>query len=152
MCLLFFNFSPNDNPKYEKCFLFHLKSSFRSQDIQVFVILSSPLFLLVGHCFRGWSMINLKVYDVINCLKKNLKNFRENLFQYFLKIWNLCTWFMQIYAENVTYSLRKVFSIYSTLWTFVLLSTAHLTKCLWHHRSRYLTAENCLQKMKIKSF
>ena len=35
-------FSPNDSPsKTEKCFFFHLKSSFYSQDIQIFVI--SPL-------------------------------------------------------------------------------------------------------------
>ena len=33
---------------------------------------SSPLFLLVSHCFRAWSKINLKVYDVNNCLNKNL--------------------------------------------------------------------------------
>ena len=34
-----FFFSPNDSPsKTEKCFLFHLKSSLRSQDIQVFGI------------------------------------------------------------------------------------------------------------------
>ena len=57
---------------YEKCFLFHLKSSFRSRDIQIFVFPSSPLFLPVSHCFRDWSKINLKVYDVINCLNKNL--------------------------------------------------------------------------------
>ena len=38
-----------------------------------FCIPSSPLFLPVSHCFRGWSKINLKVYDVINCLNKNLK-------------------------------------------------------------------------------
>ena len=48
----------------------HLKSSFCSQDIQVF--LSSPIFLLASHCFRGGSKKNLKVYDVINCLNKNL--------------------------------------------------------------------------------
>ena len=54
------------------CFLFHLKSSFRSQDIQIFVFPSSPLFLPVSHCFRAWSKINLKVYDNINCLNKNL--------------------------------------------------------------------------------
>ena len=46
---------------YEKLFLFHLKSSFRSQDIQIFVFPSSPVFLPIGHCFRGWSKINLKV-------------------------------------------------------------------------------------------
>ena len=39
----FFIFSPNDSPlKHEKCFLFHLKSSFRSQDIQIFFIVSLP--------------------------------------------------------------------------------------------------------------
>ena len=27
---------------YEKCFLFHLKSSFHSQDIQLFVVFSFP--------------------------------------------------------------------------------------------------------------
>ena len=48
--------------KYEKCFLFHL----------FFVFLSSPLFLPVSHCFRGWSKKNLKVYDTINCISKNL--------------------------------------------------------------------------------
>ena len=54
-----------------KCFLFHLKSSFRSWDIQIFVYLSFPFFLPVGHCFGGWLKINLKVHDVINCLNKN---------------------------------------------------------------------------------
>ena len=68
-----FIFSPNDSPSAtEKCFLFHLKRSFRSRDIQIFVFLSFPLFRRVGHCFRGWSkIINLKIHDVINCLNKN---------------------------------------------------------------------------------
>ena len=57
---------------YEKCFLFHLKSSFRSRDIQFFLFLSSPLFLPVSHYLRSWSKINLKVYDAINCLNKML--------------------------------------------------------------------------------
>ena len=36
-----FIFSSNDRPsKTEKCFLFHLKSSFRSRDIQIYVIFS----------------------------------------------------------------------------------------------------------------
>ena len=40
-----FVFSPNDNPlKTENCFLFHLKSSFRSPGIQIFVFSSSSLF------------------------------------------------------------------------------------------------------------
>ena len=28
--------------------------------------------LPAGHCFRGWSKINPNVYNVINCLNKNL--------------------------------------------------------------------------------
>ena len=57
---------------YEKCFLFHLKSSFCSWDIQIFVFSSSPLFPPVSHYFRGWLKVNLKVYHVINCLNTNL--------------------------------------------------------------------------------
>ena len=38
-----FYLSPKDSPsKYEKGFLFHLKSSFRSQDIQIFVFFPRP--------------------------------------------------------------------------------------------------------------
>ena len=70
---LFF-FSSNDRPSksIKKCFLFHLKSSFCSQDIQTFVFSSSPLFLPVSHCVGGCLKVSLKVYDVINCLNKNL--------------------------------------------------------------------------------
>ena len=57
---------------FQKCFLFHLKSSFHSRDIQIFVFLSSPFLLPVSPCFRGCSKINLKVYDIINCVNKNL--------------------------------------------------------------------------------
>ena len=45
---------------YEKCFLFHLKCTFHSWDIYIFVYLSFPFFLPAGHCFKGWSKINLK--------------------------------------------------------------------------------------------
>ena len=56
---------------YLKCFLFHLKSSsFRAEDIQIFVFRSSLLFFPSQAFLRG--KINLKVYDVINCLNKNL--------------------------------------------------------------------------------
>ena len=58
--------------KYEKCSLSHLKSSFRSRDIQIFVSPFSTLFLPVSHSFRVWPKINLKFYDIINCLNKNL--------------------------------------------------------------------------------
>ena len=57
---------------YEKCILFHLKSSFRSRVIQIFVYASFPYFLPVSHCFRSWFKKNLKVYGVIKCLNKTL--------------------------------------------------------------------------------
>ena len=56
----------------EKCFLFHLKSSFHSRDIQIFVFPSSTLFLPVSHGVGGCLKVSLKVYDAINCLNKNL--------------------------------------------------------------------------------
>ena len=39
-----------------------------------FYFIQLQIFFLVGYCdcFRGRSKINLKVYDVINCLNKNL--------------------------------------------------------------------------------
>ena len=68
-----FYFLPNDSAsKTMKKFLFHLKSSFRSWDIQISVDSSFPLFFSVSHYFRGWFKKNLKVCDVINCLNENL--------------------------------------------------------------------------------
>ena len=69
-----FYFSSNDSHSktMKNVFLFHLKSPFRSRDIQFFIFPCSPLFLPVTHCFRSWSKINLKVYDMMNCLNKNL--------------------------------------------------------------------------------
>ena len=68
-----FYFSPMNSPfkNYERCFLFYLKSSFRSWDIQIFLFPSSPFFLSVSHFFRAWSKINLEVYEVIICLNKD---------------------------------------------------------------------------------
>ena len=51
------------------------KKLFHSWNIESFVFPSSPLFLPLGCCFRGWLKINFKVYDVINCLNKNLTHF-----------------------------------------------------------------------------
>ena len=58
--------------KTMKDVFYFIQNSFRSRDIQIFVFPPSPLFLPVSHCFRAWSKINLKVYDCINCLNKNL--------------------------------------------------------------------------------
>ena len=51
---------------------FHLKSSFCSQDIQIFVFSSSHFFFPVSHCFRGSFKKNLKFCDIMNYLNKNL--------------------------------------------------------------------------------
>ena len=48
----------------KKLFLFSRYSNFCISDF--------PSLFLLGHCFRGWSKINLKAYDIINCLNKNL--------------------------------------------------------------------------------
>ena len=62
---------------------------------KTFFILSKKLFSFLRHsnfsisifpiipfsqCFRDWSKINLKVYDVINCLNKNLINILFDIF------------------------------------------------------------------------
>ena len=67
-------FSQNDSTSktMKNVYLFHLKSSFRSRDIQIIVFPFPPLFSPVSHCFGGWYKKNLKVYDDINCLSKKL--------------------------------------------------------------------------------
>ena len=47
--------------------------------------MSSAFFCPVGHCFIGWPKINLKVYDVVNCLNKNFR--RKKLWH-----WNFVNW------------------------------------------------------------
>ena len=46
LSVLFFSTKWESFKKYEKCFLFHLKSSFRSRDIQIFVFFSLPFHTL----------------------------------------------------------------------------------------------------------
>ena len=71
--LLKFYFLPNYSPsKTVKNIISSKKLSFRSRDIQIFVFPASTFYLPVSHCFKGCSKINLKVYDVINCLNMNL--------------------------------------------------------------------------------
>ena len=50
----------------EKCFLFHLKSSYFFLRYLKFGVSIFPFGIC--HYFRGWSKINFKVYDVSNCL------------------------------------------------------------------------------------
>ena len=67
----FFIFSSNDSPsKTEKSFLFHLKSSFRSRDIQIFVFFPHPFHFFQiqkdkwkwdNSWFHGLACINFQV-------------------------------------------------------------------------------------------
>ena len=69
-----FYFSPNYSlsKTMKNVFLFHLRSSFCSPDIQIFVFSSSSLLFPVSHCFSGLFKKNLKIYGVINYLDQNL--------------------------------------------------------------------------------
>ena len=63
-------FSPKEQPlKNEKRFLFHLKSFFRSQDIQIFVSLCHS-FSSCQPLLKKMIEKNLKVQDLINLLNK----------------------------------------------------------------------------------
>ena len=55
-----------------KHFFISSKKFFSFSRYSHFCIPLFPFFLPVSHCFRGCSKINLNVYDVINCLNKNL--------------------------------------------------------------------------------
>ena len=99
---------------YEKHFLFHLKSSFRSRDIQIFLFSSFFLFLPVSHFFTGWSKKNRKVYDAYGCSfvaklswKKNF--FLEKMFAFFTKY--------TLFAEKNNYIWKKKFYIDFFLFT-----------------------------------
>ena len=60
-----------DLQKLWKMFFISSRKLFSFWRYSYFLFSHSPLFLSVSHCLRAWSKINLKVYDVINCLKKN---------------------------------------------------------------------------------
>ena len=65
-------FSPNDSPsKTIKLLFIWSKKLFLFSRYSNFCISIFPSFFPVSHYFRGWSKINLKVYDVINFLNKN---------------------------------------------------------------------------------
>ena len=58
--------------KLWKKFFVSSKDLFSFSRYSNFCIFVFPSFLPVSHCFRGWSKKNLQVYDIINCLNKNL--------------------------------------------------------------------------------
>ena len=66
-------FSPRYSPSksMKNAFYFIWKALF-ILEILKFLYFCLSLFVPVGHCFIGWSKINLKVYDVVNCLNKSL--------------------------------------------------------------------------------
>ena len=61
--------------KLWKMFFISSKKLFSFSRYSNFLYLHLPLFFPVSHCFRSWFKKNVKVYDVINCLSKNLTNF-----------------------------------------------------------------------------
>ena len=67
------NLSLNDSPSktMKNVFYFIYKALF-VLEIFKFLYFSLPLFFSMGHCFRGWLKISLKVYNVINCKNRNL--------------------------------------------------------------------------------
>ena len=69
-----FYFSINDSlsKTMKKVFYFIWKALFILEIFNFLLLPSSPLFLPISHCSWGWSKINLKVYDIMNCLNKNL--------------------------------------------------------------------------------
>ena len=67
-----FYFSLNNSPSKTIENAKILKRSFCYRDVQIFAFSSPPLFPLISYCFRDFSKMNLKVYDVINCSNKNL--------------------------------------------------------------------------------
>ena len=58
--------------KLWKMFFISSKKLFLFSRYSDFCISVFCLFLRVSHCFRGWSKINLEIYDVFNCLWKNV--------------------------------------------------------------------------------
>ena len=68
-----FYFSPNDSSSktIKNVFDFIWKALFI---LEIFKFLSFclPLFFPVSHCFIGWFKKNLKIYNVMICLNKNL--------------------------------------------------------------------------------
>ena len=55
-----------------KMFFISYKKLFSFSRYSSFCIFVFPSFFPVNHCFSGWSKKNLKVYDAINCISKNL--------------------------------------------------------------------------------
>ena len=74
-----FDLSPNDSPSktMKDVFYFSWKSLFVLKIFKFFF--SSLLFLPVSHCYIAWSKINLKVYDIINCVNKTIIHFFRHL-------------------------------------------------------------------------
>ena len=96
------------------------KSSFHPQDIQIFVFPSSSHFFPVRHCVRGWSEINLKVYDVINCLNKSSitrfvwylqKKKRYDIETYICKFMLVNLWYHELFYFHLSFWIWKVWKL-----------------------------------------
>ena len=72
-----FYFSPNDSPSksMKNVFIWFKKLFSFSRYLVFFFCLPIVFSLSTIDCFSGWSKVNLKVYDIIKCLNKNLTHF-----------------------------------------------------------------------------
>ena len=113
---------------YEKHVLFHLKSSFRSRDIQIFLFSSFFLFLPVSHFFTGWSKKNRKVYDAYGCSFVAKLSWKKHFFFWknvcvFYKIYIICRKNNYIWKKKVLYwfffcLLKKLFFYPEYIYSF----------------------------------
>ena len=117
---IFFKFTKRKYSKNdEKCFLFHVKSSFRSQDIYVFMLTSSPHFSPVSHCWKSRLKIMFKIHDVMNG--------QTRISKYILIDISECSWgLMMKLGHMIEYYQRNVFI------------EKLCSKCKWQPRPRPL--------------
>ena len=83
----FFVFSRNDSPSktVEKSFLFHLKSSFHSRDIQMFLIFSLPFHTLqIQKDKLKWN--NLWCHELAIVMNCHSNNSKTALYYYIIKL------------------------------------------------------------------
>ena len=88
--------------KLWKMFFISSKKLFLFSRYLNFCISIFPFFFPVSHCFRAWSKINLKFYDIINCLNKNfLFDILRRKKGMTFKLCPLIEYILKNHAENV---------------------------------------------------
>ena len=114
-CISSFSFFTKLYPliNFEKCFLFHLKCSFCSQDIQIFVILSYHSFSRGGLIFIGRDVTKVKSHESF-CRLFFFPTLRYKLFANYSIIWSVTLQFPLHFIE-------PMFDIFQVINNFVAL-------------------------------